>query len=279
MSARRSPREVYMATADADVAEVAPASAPLVVSLRPAGDHGPMRRAAAAHGWRVVALSPWRIAVDDRDDTRAALRDALAADIVIATSPAAVRAAAALQPLRPQRGQRFCAVGSATAAALRRAGVDAPLSPARMDSEGLLALPALAQVDGRRTGLLTAPGGRDLIGPALRARGAMVVRADVYRREARPLPAAALARLRAARAPLLLPVSSGEALQRALAAAPADVVERLRAARVLAASARLAALAREAGCRDVLVAAGPRPAQLLAAAAASLRGSTWLPST
>lgn len=256
-SAHRSPREYY----------TAPCAMPLVVSLRPANDHAVMRRAAAAHRWRVVALSPWKIAVQTDAATRASLRTALMADIVIATSPAAVRAAGALSPLRARRGQIFCAVGSATAAALRRAGVADVLSPERMDSDGLLALPALHAVHGRAIGLLTAPGGRDLIAPTLRERGAQVQRADVYDRELVALSAASLARMRAFDGPLLLPVSSGEALQRVFEAAPDDLVLRLRGARVLAASERLAALARTLGCDDVRIATGPRPAQLLAAAA------------
>jgi uroporphyrinogen-III synthase len=238
----------------------------VVISLRPVGDHAAMRRAAAAHGLRTVALSPWRIAVRDDPDTRRALRAALQAEVVIATSPAAVRAAATLAPLRARRGQRWLAVGSATAAALRRAGIADPQSPERMDSDGLLALPALQQVDGRKIGLLTAPGGRDRIAPILASRGAQVRRADIYAREPVTPAATALARLRALRAPLLLPVSSGEALATALTALPAELGARLRGARVLAASERIAAMARAAGCTDVRIAAGPRPRQLLAIA-------------
>lgn len=256
MPPRRRPRGY--ATPPTDVA-------PTVVSLRPVGDHAAMRR--AARDLRVVALSPWRIAVRDDADTRRALRDALAADQIIATSPAAVRAAARLAPLRARRGQAWYAIGTATAAALGRAGVDEVHAPERMDSEGLLALPSLQVLAGRRIGLLTAPGGRDRLAPALAARGAQVLRADVYARVPTTPGAAVLARLRAIDGPLVLPVSSGEALQRILAAVPEDVAARLRAARVIAASARLAALARDAGCGDVRVAAGPRPAQLLAAAA------------
>lgn len=253
---RRSPREYYTPSA----------ATPLVVSLRPANDHASMRRAAAVHGLRVIALSPWTIAVRDDPTTRRVLREALVAEIVIAASPAAVRAAATLTTLRARRGQTYCAVGSATAATLRRAGIVDVHSPERMDSEGLLALPILRGVRGLTIGLLTAPGGRDRIEPALRKRGARVMRADVYTRKAIAIPTAALSRLRGFDGPLLLPVSSGEALQRVLDIAPADLATRLRNACVLAASARLAALARAAGCRNVSIAAGPRPAQLLAAA-------------
>ena len=241
-------------------------TAPIVVSLRPANDHAAMRRAAAAHGLRVVALSPWRIAVRDDTATRDALHAALTAGIVIVTSPAAARAAAVLAPLRARRGQVFYAIGGGTATTLRRMDIDEVCVPMRMDSEGLLALPALRDVRDCDIGLITAPGGRNRIGPDLQARGARVHRADVYVREAIALSSASIARLRAFAGPLLLPVSSGEALSAALTAAPADIATRLRGAVVLAASERLAALARDAGCIDVRVAAGPRPAQLLAAA-------------
>jgi uroporphyrinogen-III synthase len=242
-----------------------PDPTPVVVSLRPVGDHAAMRRAAAARGLRTLALSPWRIALRDDADTRRALRAALQAKIVIATSPAAVRAAAALAPLRARRGQVWLAIGSATATALRRAGIADPLAPQRMDSDGLLALPAVRDVRGLDIGLLTAPGGRDRIAPTLAGRGARVLRADIYARVPVTPAAATLARLRRLHAPLLLPLSSGEAFATALAALPADLAARLRDARVLAASERLAAMARAAGCRDVRIADGPRPRQLLAA--------------
>ena len=241
-------------------------TAPMVVSLRPVNDHSAMRRAAAVHGLRVLALSPWRIAVRDDIATRNALDLALAASIVIVTSPAAARAAATLATLQTLHGQVFYAIGTTTATTLRRMDVVEVLSPARMDSEGLLALPTLRDVRGRDIGLLTAPGGRNMIASTLRERGANVHRADVYAREIIALSPSSLARLRAFDGPLLLPVSSGEALQHVLDQAPADIAARLRGARVIAASARLAALAHGLGCGDVQIAAGPRPAQLLDAA-------------
>ena len=238
-----------------------------VISLRPVGGHGSMRRAAAAHGARVLALSPWRIEQRRDAATRTALREALDADVVLFTSPAAARAAAHLRRLHPRGGQPWLAVGAGTARALRRAGVTGVASPQRMDSEGVLALPELADVRGRSVALVTAPGGRNLIAPTLVARGARVLRADVYERVPVAPSPQSLARLQALRAPIFLALGSGEALQRTLDALPEALRARLRHARVLAASERLAQQARTAGFDDVVVAADARPRSLLAAAA------------
>lgn len=238
-----------------------------VISLRPRGGHAALRRAAARHGGGLIALSPWTLQLSDDVAARDALQAALLAPRVVFTSPAAVRAAHALQPLQARRGQSWCAVGAGTAAALRRAGIADVQFPARMDSEGLLALPALQDVRGQDVGLVTAPGGRGEITPALQARGARVLRADVYAREPAPLSPRALQQLREAGAPLVLALSSGEALQRVIDGLPADLAAKLKRARVVAASERLRALAHGCGFNDIDVAAGPRPADLIAAAA------------
>lgn len=270
-----------MAEAAAKLARMAPVQEPAsalrgcyVISLRPVGGHAGMRRAAAAHGARTLALSPWRLQPRAGSRTLPGLRAALAAPIATFTSPAAVNAAAALAPLAARRGQLRLAVGATTAAALRRAGVADPLYPRRMDSEGLLALPQLQRVAGLDIGLVTAPEGRSHLTLSLRQRGARVLRADVYDRVPVPPSPRALARLRAlpARAPLLLALSSGLALESLLGVLPADIAARLRRARVLAASARLAALARGHGFSDVVEAADARPASLLAAAVRARRG-------
>lgn len=237
-----------------------------VISLRPRGQHAALRRAAAARGARLIALSPQRIQYRDDAPARSDLRAALDAPVVVFTSPNAVRAAVRLRPLRRRRMQAFIAVGEGTARALRRAGIDQVRSPLRMDSEGLLALPELARLSGVKVGLVTAPGGRGRIASGLQAREAHVLRADVYAREPVPLSTRALAVLRASRARLLLPLSSAEALQQVWRSAPADIIERLRQARVLAASERLAAVARDHGFHDIRIARSARPNDLIAAA-------------
>ncbi len=242
-----------------------------VISLRPRGQHAPMRRAAARRGGGVIALSPWTLQLRDDDDARTSLGVALAASRVLATSPAAVRAAHALQPLRARDGQRWFAVGAGTAAALRRAGIDEVAAPSRMDSEGLLALPGLQHFDGERVGLVTAPGGRGTLAPELHARGAEVLRADVYLRVPVPPSPRALAALRGLSRPTAVAISSGEALQLMLAAVPLDIATRLRALPVICASDRLLQLAATLGFEQRHRAADARPASLVETAAAVLR--------
>ncbi|MGY0560578.1 uroporphyrinogen-III synthase [Luteimonas sp. A277] len=241
-----------------------------VISLRPVGEHAGMRRAAAVHGASTLALSPWRL-VPRGEEALPALRQALGATIAIFTSPAAVHAAAGMVPLVPRSGQLRVAVGATTAAALRRAGVVEPLYPQRMDSEGLLGLPTLTNVAGLDIGLVTAPEGRSFLTESLQARGARVLRADVYDRvPVAPAPQA-LTRLRALSTgtPLVLALSSGLALEMLVDSLPADIIERLRGALVTAASARLVELALGLGFEKVVQGADARPASLLAAAASA----------
>ena len=240
-----------------------------VVSLRPRGQQAALRAAAARVGATLLALSP--LAIEPHTDvaSRRALRDALAADVVLFTSPNAVRAAAALRRLGNARGRPVLAVGEGTRRALQRLGVDA-LSPTRMDSEGLLAMPALCEVSGRSIGLVTAPGGRNRLAPALQARGAEVRRADVYDRVPVAIADArwqALATLLATPEHVVLALSSTEALEAVLRQRPATLEKSLRRIAVSAASERLAQAARDAGFRRIAIATDARPASLLRAAA------------
>lgn len=234
-----------------------------VISLRPRGAHAPLRRAARAAGHGFVALSPWRMLPLRDAMTQRALTAACDAHAVVFTSPVAVDAAAALVPLPPTL--HALAVGGGTAAALRRRGVAHVEHPERMDSDGLLALPSLADVAGCAIGLVTAPGGRDAIEPALCERGARVLRADVYLREVVAPPPRSLAQLQAIDGRLAIAASSSEAVRALLAQVDQVTRTRLRDARVLAASLRIAEAAIALGFEDVVLAAGPRPAQLVAA--------------
>lgn len=239
-----------------------------VVSLRPRGQHAAVRAAAARLGARTLGLSPFAIMLRDDEASRRALAFASACRIVVVTSPNAVAAARSLQRLRMRDGQQWLAVGAGSRDALARAGIAAS-APARMDSEGLLAMPALGAVEGLDIGFVTAPGGRGRIVATLQARGARVHRADVYARAPLSIRAAAWRELGDALsdpARVLLPASSGEALQALLAQAPPALLPPLRGSAVVVPGERLAELARAAGFARIAVAHSPRPAAMLRAA-------------
>ena len=237
-----------------------------VISLRPLGQHANLRRAAERRQARVFAISTLRLSALDAGRT---LAQAVAAPEVIVTSPAAVRFAQARQRLRQRTGQRWYALGAGTAAALRRAGVTRITLPERgADSEALLARPELQALRDRNVGLLTAPGGRDLIARALAERGARVRRADVYHRSPMALAPGRLRALAELPRRSALLVSSAEAL--AVLWAALDAGDRRALARrvAVASSARLCAHLRTLGFTRVVRAASAQPAALMAALAA-----------
>ncbi|WP_397607951.1 uroporphyrinogen-III synthase [Silanimonas sp.] len=234
-------------------------------SLRPAGEHAALRRVAQGAGFRLRVLPLQRLVA--RADA-ARLVAALAAPIRLYSSPAAVRFAALQAAGDLHREGIDLAVGSGTAAALRRAGVAAARSPARMDSEGVLAMAELQAIAGEAVGVITAPGGRGLLLPALRERGAEVRVAEVYQRADLRGGARRLAAF-ADDPGAVLVASSAEAfglLETLLPDATSLRGRALRARPVVVSSERLGAQAGRAGFVRVVVADGPTPSALVAAA-------------
>lgn len=216
-------------------------------------------------------------AASDAAAARKALRDSLACDIAIFTSPAAVRFACGLGATHGRA--RIMAPGAGTLHALHRAGFTKAQAPAREDSEGILALPLLQRVRGLRVGIIGAAGGRGLLDRELSVRGATVLHAHVYRR----LPARLDRRhiealLRDAQEPLYVLLSSAEALTNICSALPGDARRALCAGTAVASSARLATAARDAGFARVLraISAGAE-AMLQAALADAAPGAVSMP--
>ncbi len=244
-----------------------------VVVTRPASTADALRRRVRVLGGKPIGLPGSVLRVAPATATlKAALSAARAADAVIFVSPAAVKFAFALQPkLRFARHTQVCAVGAATARSLARHGLRGIVYPRkRQDSEGLLELPQLQRLRGLRVFLVGAPGGRDLLLRALRARRARVARIEVYRRQAPRYSARQLAALETAAAPILTLLSSAEALTHLHAILPLPLFARLAAGELIVSSARLAALARSSLFANVHIAAGPAPRDLLNTACAVL---------
>ena len=87
--------------------------------------------------------------------------------------------------VRALAGVTVAAVGSATAAALRRRGIEPDLLPEQAVQESLLE--ALGDVAGRRVLIATAEGARDVLASGLRERGAEVDELALYRTVREPV--------------------------------------------------------------------------------------------
>lgn len=244
-----------------------------VISTRPLNQHAGVRRSAAKLGAATFAVSTVKLAPLEAG---AQLRQALRCPRVVVTSPAAARFAHAQLALAPRAGQQWFALGSGSAAALRRRGVARVSLPERgSDSESLLARAEFRQVRGERIGLITAPGGRGLLASQLQARGATVVVAEVYRRQPQRISAARLRALAALPARTALLITSGESFSLLWQELDAAARSRLLQRPCVASSERLAAQARALGFTLVLRAADARPASLLAALALHVAGSRF----
>jgi len=134
------------------------------------------------------------------------------ADLAIFISPNAVRYG--LGAIRASGSLpstlKIAAVGQGSAKALRDQGIDHVIVPAtRFDSEGLLELPDLQNVAGKRVMIFRGDGGRELLGDTLRERGAKVEYVTCYRRSTFATDIGAMQ----AAAPDALTVTSSEALR------------------------------------------------------------------
>ncbi|AXB00265.1 MULTISPECIES: uroporphyrinogen-III synthase [Aeromonas] len=188
------------------------------------------------------------------------------ADLVIAVSMHAVHFA---HHFLLQTGQTwphidYFAVGQASADAFAEAGIQA-LCPADPRSEGLLALPALQEVSGRRVLILRGNDGRDLIARTLASRGALVHYCATYERHYPDLDGDALTRHWQAAGLDSLLITSGELLQRLLALVPDPQHPWLYDRLLVVPSPRVAEMAEGAGFTRIVIAQGASNQALVAA--------------
>lgn len=167
-------------------------------------------------------------------------------DIVVFVSPTAVAHGARWIGA----GAKTLALGAGTAQRIGKLGKEAIFPSSGADSEALLALPELAHVAGMRIAIVRGEGGRALLGDTLRARGAEVRYVECYRRlrpgaDPAPLLAAGID---------AVTVSSGEALEHLFEALGEEGRRRLRETPLFVSHERVAAQARDAGAREVIVA-------------------------
>ena len=151
----------------------------------------------------------------------------------------------------------FAAVGPSTAAALAGYGIGDVLVPTSgFDSEALLALPQLQQVDGLRFMIFRGVGGRETLAATLRTRGALVDYAECYQRVNPQRDAGVLTTLWQNKGLHAIVVTSTEAMRHLLQLADEGKAPWLRNTLLCVSHPRIAELPRRLGLQ---VAIAPMP--------------------
>ena len=172
-----------------------------------------------------------------------------------------------LANLAPQLQAMDCpilAVGNATARAVAAAGFDVSV-PERADSEGLLALDVLHDVQGKQVVIIKGEGGRGLLAEALKERGALVVSYVCYRREAASVDAGQFCWQLCEREHLVFQASSGELLEQLTQLLGRGGQPNLLDSPVVVPSDRVAEIAEGLGWTDIKTASGAGDEAFLAA--------------
>ena len=187
-------------------------------------------------------------------------------DIVIAVSAHAVKFAHhfLLQTGLTWPHIDYFAVGQASSDAFSEIGIEASC-PDDPRSEGLLALPPLQGVSGKRVLILRGNDGRDLIARTLASRGALVHYCATYERHYPELDGDALTRHWQGAGLDSLLITSGELLQRLLALVPGPQRPWLYDRLLVVPSPRVAEMAEGAGFTRIVIAQGASNQALVAA--------------
>jgi uroporphyrinogen-III synthase len=170
-----------------------------VVVTRPAGQATHFATALSGAG-AIPVLYPV-LEIRDIEDVAPVLDAAIRLDnfeLAVFVSPNAIEKALALiLPRRPwPAGLRVAALGKSSERELARHGIRDVISPPlRFDSEALLELPELIDIQGKRVIIFRGDGGRDVLGDTLKARGAAIEYVTCYRRAKPQLDPAPLLKL------------------------------------------------------------------------------------
>lgn len=227
-----------------------------IVVTRPAHQAEPLAAMIRAAGGQPIIFPALEI-LDPADPQP--LLDAIARldtyDLAIFISPNAVaRAMSKISGCRSwPAGLRVAAIGQGGARALQGHGIRDVIAPQRVfDSERLLEMPQLQAVAGQRVLILRGDGGRELLGDTLAARGAQVDYVVCYRRARPQTDPAPLLQAWARNVVHAVIVTSSEGLRNLFVMLGKPGEPLLRQTPLLVPHPRIAAVAREFGCREVI---------------------------
>jgi uroporphyrinogen-III synthase len=226
-----------------------------VLVTRPTGQAEGLCRLIEDAGGEAVRLPLLEIVPAEPDGEGARrLRSLHHVDWLIFVSANAVRYAFALMGAHHEGEQwpRIGAIGRATAEELAKQGVAVDLMPKeQFNSETLLAAPEFADVKGLHFLIVRGEGGRETLAETLRACGAQVDYAEVYRRTLPPIDVAGVIRRWRDGGIRVITITSGDALANLARLVEEEAMELLTRTPVVVISERLAQQARDLGCARV----------------------------
>jgi uroporphyrinogen-III synthase len=242
-----------------------------VMVTRPEGQQQALMAALESAGFRAVHAPLIEIQPKEAPDAaqRRLLLDLCDFQHVIFVSSNAIRCGMSwIEDYWPQlpTGLNWYTVGDSSARLLGEFGVPVLVPTHSMNSEGLLALPQLAEVDQERVLVVKGEGGRSLLGDTLAQRGARVDELTVYRRAKPAYGEGEFAERLLSSACDLLLLSSGEGLHNMMLLLNGAALTRARRLTLVVPGARVAQLAAESGFENVLAADNATDAAMLAAA-------------
>lgn len=149
---------------------------------------------------------------------------------------------------------RIAAIGKATADALNNAGLNVDLIPnLAFDSEALLTMPELQQIEGQSVLIVRGVGGRETLARVLVERGAKVEYLAVYQRIMPSVNDAEVCRLLAEHHLTILTVTSGEILENLLMMVTKSYHQLLFDLPLIVVSDRIKQLATDLGFKQIVV--------------------------
>jgi uroporphyrinogen-III synthase len=159
---------------------------------------------------------------------------------------------------------RIAAIGQATAQALALAGLPIDLVPeSGYNSEALLAMPQMQQINGQRYLIVRGEGGREELATTLRSRGANVEYLDVYKRIVPEIDSSQVSLLLAQNKLNVITLTSGEALHNLLIMLEEKHHQRLFEVPLVVISNRIRQIAADMGFKRIAVTNSPSDVAVL----------------
>ena len=176
-------------------------------------------------------------------------------DLAIFISPNAVdKAMNVIGGRSLPRELKLAAVGQGTVKALQRFGISEVIAPtARFDSEALLDMAELKQMEGKHVVIFRGDGGRELLGKTLLERGATLEYAECYRRAKPAVDAGPLLKIAESGKIAAVTVTSSEGLRNLFDMIGEPAHTWLRHTPLFVSHERIAQIAKKLGCVHIIL--------------------------